>query len=109
MKFKKIKLTRYRMTLALLLIAIGLRLWSINFSLSYRYHPNEAAHMLKRSPSRGACQMVYLSTIRLLNKYLLLTNNVVTYGLGRIAGQYTSQNFVNLFRDNPTLPYLAVA
>jgi hypothetical protein len=95
------------MVAGLAAVGLGLRLWGIGFGLPQTYHPDEPAYVLQAlAVGRGLPGGLTFANPP-LDKYLLLAEYALTYGLGRVAGQYASaQDFVNQFRGQPTLLYL---
>ncbi len=82
---------RYRIgALAVLGLALSVRLWGIQYGLPYSYYPDEA-HFLNRSLSFGTGDLnPHWFHKPAFYMYLLFCEYGVFYGLGRLAGVWSS-------------------
>ena len=88
-------------------LAMGLRLWGIDFGLPDLYHPDEPAYVLQAlAVGRGLPDGLTFANPPLL-KYLLLGEYAADYALMRALGATRSaQQFVEQFRADPSQLYL---
>jgi len=109
----RVRLAHAKVTTLLVLVvllALGLRLWGLDFGLPYVYDPDEddfirpALLMLaERSPNPGYFQHPGSTTI-----YMLSVTYALIFGVGFVLGVFDSpEMFENMLNQDPSLVFLA--
>jgi len=92
---------------AIVAVALVLRLWGIGFGLPELFHPDEPAYVLQAlAVGRGLPDGLTFANPPLF-KYLLLSVYAATYAVERLVGvSQSTAEFVERFRADPSGLYL---
>jgi len=106
---KKLREPETLMLLGILLAALALRVWGIDFGLPYNYHPDERGHVIE------AARMGMERTLRPATlawppfyAYILMGEYALELGTGLLLGTYSSlADFANQITADPSLFFLS--
>ncbi|MCX6031979.1 MAG: glycosyltransferase family 39 protein [Chloroflexi bacterium] len=100
------RITREHLVLiAILVLALALRLWSIDFGLPYAYHIDERSYVIGALNLGQGEINGYPQQVGLVN--VLIGEYVGYYLVGRLAGLFASaQDFARAYYTDPTVFYL---
>lgn len=92
----------------ILALALGLRLWGINFGLPHRYHVDEPYYVLGALQiGQGNFEMVSPQNAPNLWQFILFAEYALLYVIGHIAGYFTQPvDLAALYLRDPSIYYL---